>query len=247
MATDDGAPTAPHAAAPSRSPTPPPPQHQTQGPRATALHNAFHGALSATLKRCGYGSFAACFPTAAERAPEALEAFWRSFVGRLEEVCAGQFAELVAERGVVEGLNGLDGLVEGARRRRKEVEEARGMGEGLAKQGGEGGTPIIPHTLPPATLAAAHLAPFLAAQQATLSTRLGSVQQSNADLFATVKAQRAELEDLVAGLEKVVGDLEGGVKMLSEGGDGKGGGVEGLGDEVWGVEKDLAEAAAKRE
>lgn len=57
------------------------------GPRATALQSAFNKALEATLARCTYENFAECFPTPAKGAPDTLRAFWRDFMGRLEEVC----------------------------------------------------------------------------------------------------------------------------------------------------------------
>ena len=73
---------------PSRSPSPapPPPLGESPGPRATALINVFNNALDATLKRCSYSSFAACFPTAAQYVPESLDALWRDFTGKLGQV-----------------------------------------------------------------------------------------------------------------------------------------------------------------
>jgi hypothetical protein len=73
----------------SRSPSPPgpPPQDSAPGIRATALQKTFDGALKATLNKCSYDNFAACFPTTASYRPETLESFWKDFTGRLGQVC----------------------------------------------------------------------------------------------------------------------------------------------------------------
>jgi hypothetical protein len=69
------------------SPLPPPPESSTSGPRAIALQTAFSKALEATLKKCNYDNFSACFPTAAQHAPDIMQIFWKTFTEKLEEIC----------------------------------------------------------------------------------------------------------------------------------------------------------------
>jgi kinetochore protein NNF1 len=120
-------PTSPPQQSRSPSPAPAPPIAQTPlGPRADALHRIFEASLQATLTANAYGHFATCFPTPARAVPESLDGFWRSFNGRLGEVCRAQFGALLRERDVVRGLNALDGLLDAARKRRTEAEERAG-------------------------------------------------------------------------------------------------------------------------
>ena len=69
------------------SPLPPPPESSISGPRALALQTAFSKALEATLKKCNYDNFSACFPTAAKHAPDTMQIFWKTFTEKLEELC----------------------------------------------------------------------------------------------------------------------------------------------------------------
>ncbi|KAF1992007.1 Nnf1-domain-containing protein [Aulographum hederae CBS 113979] len=194
----------PAATTTSRSPSPPdaPPIALAPGPRATALSNAFNGALAATLKRISYDNFASCFPTPAKYRPETMDAFWRDFTGRLEGVCKSQFESLIEDRSVVAGLNELDRLVAEAGKRRDTAKES----------GAE--LPVPPHTLPPSELHHAHLHPFLNAQQEHLQGELSATQASNAKIIDNVSRQRSEMEALVRGLEEVVKDLEASAAML---------------------------------
>lgn len=73
-----------------------------------------------------------------------------------------------------------------------------------------------PHTLPPQSLYLAHLAPYLAATQAQLSTQLHTIQAENTRLAQGVEGQRDEVERLVGGLEALMADLEGANAVMGE-------------------------------
>jgi kinetochore protein NNF1 len=92
MAAPISEPTA-TAASPPPSPLPAPPEDSTPGARAIALQNAFAKALEATLNKCSYDNFAACFPTPAQYRPQTLEMFHKDFTGRLSEVCSVNTAD----------------------------------------------------------------------------------------------------------------------------------------------------------
>ncbi|KAF2399719.1 Nnf1-domain-containing protein [Trichodelitschia bisporula] len=187
---------------PLHSPSPPPPQPQdlTPGHRATVFQTAFEKALDATLKKCSYDNFAACFPTIAERRGEVLREFWRNFTDRLNTVCKDEFQAILKERNVVASLNSLDRLVAEAKAR-------KAAAEGSAE-------PVPPHTLPPAALLHAHLLPFLNEQESALTAALSTLETRNNALAETIQAQRAEMEGLVRGLEAVISDLERSGEML---------------------------------
>lgn len=73
-----------------------------------------------------------------------------------------------------------------------------------------------PHTLPATAVLAAHLAPHLAAQQSQLNARLQNTQAANAQLWSEIQAQRAEMEALLAGVEKVLLDVDGANVLLGD-------------------------------
>ena len=73
-----------------------------------------------------------------------------------------------------------------------------------------------PHTLTPSEIHLAHLMPFLEKQGTEMNTKLAETQTANAELLATVTAQRAEIEALVRGLESVVNDLEVSAQMMAQ-------------------------------
>ena len=58
--------------------------------------------------------------------------------------------------------------------------------------------------------------PFLEKQATDMNTKLTETQTANAELLATVTAQRAEIEALVRGLESVVNDLEVSAQMMAQ-------------------------------
>jgi kinetochore protein NNF1 len=54
------------------------------------------------------------------------------------------------------------------------------------------------------------------AQQSQLNARLQNTQAANARLWAEIQAQRAEMEALLAGVEKVLRDMDGANALLDE-------------------------------
>lgn len=234
----------------SRSPSPagPPPQESAPGPRARHLQKTFDGALKATLSKCSYENFASCFPTTALYRPETLQGFWKDFTGRLGQVCKvsappinsrfhcanmftdpaiqSEFETILSDRSVIPSLNSLDRLINEAKARRTEAEAKTPDGKAVP--------PIPPHTLPAADLLNAHLSPFLIDQQTALSGALSMIQSNNETLVATITSQRVEMENLVAGLEAVVRDLEKSAEMLQSDD------VQGLSGDVRMIEAELA-------
>ena len=104
-------------------PSPPPPVALTPGPLATRLSTVYHTALTHTLRVCSYENFAACFPTPAKYRPEVLRGLWTQVVRKIEEKGREEFEGILGERSVVEGLNALEGVVEGGRGRRERGKE----------------------------------------------------------------------------------------------------------------------------
>ncbi|KAF2501068.1 Nnf1-domain-containing protein [Lophium mytilinum] len=199
------------------SPAPAPPTADSPGPKATRLISIFTQSVDATLAKCSYKSFAACFPTAAKYVPESLDALWRNFTGQLGSVWKAEFEAILKEREVVKSLNGLDDAVGEARKR-------------MEREGGEGEVPVPPHTLPPSTLHLAHLMPFLEEHTAILDTQLAETQTKNRELADEVIGQRKEIESLLRGLESVIRDLETSAQLMGAEE------VQGLGAEVREIE-----------
>lgn len=71
-----------------------------------------------------------------------------------------------------------------------------------------------PHLAPPPTLLTAHLHPFLEQHTSSLQSQLESTQQANTVLAADVRAQRAEIERLLSGLEGAAADISGAADAL---------------------------------
>lgn len=65
-----------------------------------------------------------------------------------------------------------------------------------------------PHTLPPERLYLAHLAPYLTETEKQLQVELKQTQSENEALALELQRQREEVEELMAGLERIVGDVE---------------------------------------
>jgi kinetochore protein NNF1 len=122
------------------------------------------------------------------------------------------------DRNVVALLNSLDRLIHEARARKDNAET--NASNGTLEE------PIAPHTLPPSDLVNAHLAPFLTDMRSTITTETSALESNNENLIQTIKAQRAEMEALVSGLEHVVADLEKSANMMQM-------------DEVQGLSKDV--------
>ncbi|MCJ1391200.1 hypothetical protein MMC18_004062 [Xylographa bjoerkii] len=185
----------------TRSPSPPPPPTAlTPGYLATRLSTLYASTLQHTLRACSYANFAACFPTPAARRPAILHGLWQQVVGKIEAKAKEEFEGILVERDVVEGLNRLEGVVEGGRGRRE--------------RSGEGG--VAPHLLPPLDLYNAHLSPQLVPIQADLEKRLRGTRTRNEELVTLIQKQREDVERLVSGLESVVRDLEGANEAMGE-------------------------------
>ncbi|KAK4458427.1 Nnf1-domain-containing protein [Cladorrhinum samala] len=180
----------------------------TPGPRATYLQNLFSQASKHTLdKLSSPANFASCFPTIASKAPGTLDNVQRQMVDRLGGLWQREFQRILESRDVVRKLNELEGLVAEAQRRRKE---------------GGGKVPVPPHTLPAETVLKAHLRQGAAELRESLQERLKQVQRGNSALFDEIRRQREEMEGMLKGVERVVGDLQGANEVLG-GSDEKGG------------------------
>ncbi|KAL2137166.1 hypothetical protein VTI74DRAFT_7713 [Chaetomium olivicolor] len=206
----------PPPAEPHPSSTPPPEEQQRQraepdqppvalvpGPRAARLQELFASTAKHTLDKISKENFAACFPTIAAKAPGTLEFVQRQMVERLGGLWKKEFEAIMVNRQVVARLNELETLVADAAKRRREAEDPSNP-------------PVAPHTLPPATILSAHLRPHLASHSTRLTTSLEATQSSNAQLWAEIQAQRAEMEALLASVEKVVKDIDGANAVLGE-------------------------------
>lgn len=75
---------------------------------------------------------------------------------------------------------------------------------------------IRPHTLPPATILAAHMHPALARHQSQLHARLETTQAQNELLVDVVRRQRAEVDELLARLEDAAEDVRGANAALAD-------------------------------
>ncbi|KAK0283829.1 hypothetical protein LTR35_006288 [Friedmanniomyces endolithicus] len=195
------------AHSPSPPHSPPPPTLSLPGPRATALHKLYNDAITHLLKTLTYPHFAACFPTPSLAVPGSMKALHAQFTAKLGEQLRAEFERLVEEREAVGALNGLDGLVEEARGRRERA-------EGRRRETGLGGGPVPPHTLPPRTLYLSHLAPTLRRYHAETQADSEVVRAENGEILARIQKQREDIAARVAGLERVVADVDACVAAL---------------------------------
>jgi kinetochore protein NNF1 len=109
----------------TETPSSPPPQAPTPltpGPRATAFLNLYNSALDSTLKSISYDSFSSCFPIISTQADAALRGMHAGMISRLGVFAREEFDAIVEERRVVERVNGLEGIIGEARRRKAEGE-----------------------------------------------------------------------------------------------------------------------------
>ncbi|KAK0722803.1 Nnf1-domain-containing protein, partial [Lasiosphaeria miniovina] len=195
--------------APDSPPLPAKHRPATPGPRAARLQALFAATLTHTLDKISYANFAACYPTVAARAPGTLEFVQRQMVERLGAQCKREFDSVLQNRNVIAKLNELESLVSEAAARKQVAAETTDV---VAVDGVE--PPVPPHTLPAGTVLAAHLAPHLAAQQSALNARLQNTQAANARLFDEIGAQRADIEALLATVERVLADMDGAAGLL---------------------------------
>lgn len=211
---------------PAASTSPPDPESQIPGPRASRLIQVFDQALARTLRANSYNNFAGCFPTPARHVPASLESVWRQLNAKLEESAKAEFEEIIAEREAVRHLNELDRLVAEARAR-KEEEEGKGEeaqpGNAYVYPGRLHSAKMFkpeiylliccmdyrPHTLGAEDLYKAHLTPYLQDAQTTLNNSLETTHAENAELAQTVQTQRLKIEKLLSHLESVITDIEG--------------------------------------
>ena len=92
------------------------------------------------------------------------------------------------------------------------------------------------HTLTAGELQTAHLIPYLQTAEQDLNMKLKATQKDNETLIQSIVAQRAEIENLVLGLEAVVKDLESSVAVM---GAGMGKGIDGLRADIWEMEEEM--------
>ncbi|KAJ2898694.1 putative mind kinetochore complex component protein [Zalerion maritima] len=180
-------------------PMPPRPVAQTPGPRAQRLQQLYAQSLRHTLNKISWDNFSACYPTIGSQAPGVLKAVQKQMVDRLLQLCNNEFDLIMTQRNVVAKLNELEELTADAAKRRED---------------GDGEPPVAPHTLPPETILAAHLAPHLVAHQSQLNARIQTIQSKNAALWEEVQSQRAEIATMLEGLDNAVNDLDGATELL---------------------------------
>lgn len=122
-------------------------------------------------------------------------------VSRLEMLCNREFGSILENRQVVVRLNELEALIADAAQRHGSADPDQPV-------------PAAPHTLPPETIIAAHLAPHLIAHQSQLNARIQTTQGKNAALWEQIQTQRAELTTLLESLDITTNDINGAVNLL---------------------------------
>jgi len=123
------------------------------------------------------------------------------------------------ERDVIASLNELDDLIADARRRKERASTTTSSSSSNPADPTpttQIAPPTPPHLLPPASLLAAHLGPFLIEQTSTITDSLTTIQADNASVADAITSQRAEIEGLLRGLEAVVGDVEGAAAVVGK-------------------------------
>ena len=230
---------------PARSPSPGVPAVPialTPGALATRLTDLYRNALTHTLKSCSYENFALCFPTPAARRPDVLKNLWEQVVSKIESKATEEFQGILEERDVIRGLNGLEGLVGEAKKRKAQA------GEGEKPVASDSSESLCDaflmfnrmHTLSPQDLYLAHLSPQLVPIQSELESQLSATQSRNEELVNDIRRQRDEIETLLNGVETIVKDLEGANAVLED--TISSGGVR---SEILDINMDLKEVSAK--
>lgn len=102
---------------------------------------------------------------------------------------------------MVPSLNELDCLIDDAKRRKASA-SSQDM-------------PAPLHTLPAKQLYISHLAPTLGRYEQEMKARQEALAEENQELVGKVLQQRREIQQLMAGLEGVVRELNGSVEALS--------------------------------
>jgi kinetochore protein NNF1 len=212
----------------SASPSPPP-SAPTQsiiqpGPRAAALKKIYTSALTSTLKSNSYENFSSCFPTPAKYCPTALEGVYRQLNTRLEAECTKEFEKILEERNVIEGLNHWDDILDQARQRRDRAVDDQRDDSGL-------------HLLSAEDLHAAFLDGYLVKVTGEMHDKLVETQVRNRQIMSNIEKQREEIDRLTSGLEGMVKDIDGAVKVLENhlGEDGS----QDLRNDVWDMEQEI--------
>ncbi|KAK4177359.1 Nnf1-domain-containing protein [Triangularia setosa] len=185
-------------------PEQPPEPVVTPGPRAQRLGQLFQQTTSHTLDKLSPANFRECFPTIAKKAPRTLDNVHQQMIKQLSTLWNREFERILESRQVIQKLNELEGLIQEAQQQRKRQQQRINGG----------GVPIPPHTLDADVVLQAHLRGYLKEQQGVLGERLGEVQEGNKKLFEEVVAQRREVEGLIVGVEKIVGDVRGASEVL---------------------------------
>ena len=195
----------------SRSPSPAPAAPQTNtnsasSHRYAALQRLYKDALRSALSVNSYENFAACFPTPAKYCAPALQGVWKQLNNRLSEECLKDFEKICEEREIERGLATWEELIEDAKIRKAQAEE---QGTQAAN-----GTPL--HLLGAQELYTAHLTPTLVKAEKELQVKLDGAQTANAEMMRKIEEQRAEMQNLVAQLERMVEDVEGAARVVEE-------------------------------
>jgi len=141
------------------------------------------------------------------------------------------------ERDVVASLNELDDLIADARRRKERASASQNVDASSTITTATTATatppPTPPHLLPPASLLAAHLGPFLRDQTDTITQTLAAIQADNASVADAITSQRAEIEGLLRGVEGIARDLQAAAAALQ------------TSEEVKGIEAELESAVGE--
>ncbi|KAF4121167.1 kinetochore protein NNF1 [Geosmithia morbida] len=164
------------------------------GPRATRLRDVYGQALEHTLSRLSDDNLSGCYPTVSSRAGPVLRQVQAQMVGKLGEKCRREFDSILEARAVVSRLNELDVLVTEAKARRDSGVDA---------------PQVLPNTLPPDRIMRAHLSRTLSSHKSQLNARLQTSQAQNAVMYDTIRAQRAEIGELLARVEAAAADVKG--------------------------------------